>query len=165
MSSLRFDGEDVNGVGGSGEFDDAIAGFHGCGLTGLGIGDGDLRRDSRDADLEVALEPAVNGGGCEGAGRPRGIDGVAASGTQAGERAFGPLRRERGEDGDFTGVGLDERLCDTTGDAEVAVDLERRVGGEEIGQRVVNEQAADHLAGALGLAKARPQGGTPRPRP
>ena len=97
--------------------------------------------------------------------------------TQAGDPAGGPGFGQRRQQLDFAGVGLQQHLADAGGVAEVAVDLERRVGVEEVcvhaaavpvvHARVADEpqQVADEFVGAVAVVQARPEvdlpGGAP----
>jgi hypothetical protein len=64
----------------------------------------------------------------------RHVDVEAAAGAEAGDVAVGPGGGEGGEEVDLSGVALEEHLGDAGGAAEVAVDLEGRVGVEEVGR-------------------------------
>ena len=61
----------------------------------------------------------------------------AAPGQQSGHAAVSPCRREGGKQVDESHVTLEEHLRYSCGPAEVAVDLERRMGVPKIVQRAV----------------------------
>ncbi len=122
--------------GGVGDF--GCAGVHGGeegigvgagGGLGLGAGDGHGRGG---AEAEVAAELGMDHGASKFSLGPGKIDGEAAAGFQAGDGAAGPGGGQGGEELEDAGVALHEHLGEAGGVAEVAVDLERRVGVEEI---------------------------------
>jgi hypothetical protein len=65
---------------------------------------------------------------------PSQIDFKTAARAQAFDAPFGPGRGQCGQQVNFSGVALQQRLGDARRAAEVAVDLERRVNVEQVGQ-------------------------------
>ena len=63
---------------------------------------------------------------------PADVHRIAAARAQAAHRAVRPRRRQRGQQVDLAALALQQHLGDPRGSAEVAVDLERRVGVEQV---------------------------------
>ena len=127
-------------------------------LERLGFGQLDLAggRLARHAEADGLIGRGDEGGGAGFSVAPFDINDHAAAGAQAGDRTGRPDLGQCGEQADFAGVALKEDFGDAGGDAEVAVDLDRRVGGPQVGEGVVGEQAGDAAVGAPGLAEASP---------
>ena len=103
--------------------------------------------------------------------RPFDVDGHVAAHAQPLGGTGGPAFRERREEfhvwfavGSIL-VALDEHFADGGGEAEVAVNLERRVRGETVLEQVVLEEEVKHFSGAVAASEARPDGGAPGPGP
>ena len=124
---------------------------------------GDRRADARDA-----AQPRAQLGARQRAARPRQVDLEAAAQADAAHLARWPRRRQRRQQVDLAGVALRQHLDDAGGGAEVAVDLERRVGVEQVGVDAAaaaivrragvdeGEQPRQQLERALAIEQPRP---------
>src|SRR6185369_15418387 len=108
---------------------------------------GDLRAAPYADGLRLACGEA---GFRQGTAAPVDVDLDSASGSQPAHAALRPSRRQGGQKVDLTGVTLQQHLGDPRRRAEVAVDLEGRMGVEEVGvdaaaARVVGGRAPRRL--------------------
>src|SRR5262245_29855025 len=88
---------------------------------------------------------------------PSYIDFKSAAGAQPFDAPVGPGRRRRGQQVNLSRVALQQHLGDARGAAEVAVDLERRVNVEQVGQRRFAEQREQVLIRLLSVFESRPE--------
>src|SRR5690606_6984200 len=97
-------------------------------------------------------------GGGELAVLPRKVDGDAAAGAQAGDRAVAPGGRQRGQKLEFAALRLEQHFGNAGGAAEVAVDLKRRMGVKEIWIRALGaKQQLENRVGVFGVVEPRPE--------
>ena len=98
-------------------------GWRGCAADGHGVG---------GAQAQVAAEFRAHDGPGEFSRGPFEVDLEAAPRLQAGDSAVWPGGGQGGQEMPPAGMALDEQFGDAGGVAEIAVDLERRLGVEQI---------------------------------
>ncbi len=148
-----------------------LAGFHGDGAARV-----------PDRDRHGRLQPQVpaqlrsHRRRLQRAARPLDVHLEPAPGAQAGDLARWPGRGQRRQQVHGAAVALQQHLGHAGGVAEVAVDLERRVGVEQVGVKAAaahhhlrrphgREQVADDRVGVVAVAHARPEVDLPAHRP
>ena len=100
----------------------------------------------------------ADGGRDEFAVFPLDIDFETAAGAKAFYRAVGPGLGQRGQNFDLAGVALQQHFGDARRAAEIAVDLERRMGVEHVRIRARRiEQHGENLVGVLGVLQTGPE--------
>ena len=93
---------------------------------------------------------------CQPAGGPFEIDLEAASGKKAGDFAVGPGRRKRRKQVDESQMALQQHLGDAGGAAEIAIDLERRMGVPQVVQSAVPEKIPEQFVGSVTVIQSGP---------
>ena len=104
------------------------------------------------------------------------VDRGAAAHAHPAEAALTPAVRQGGQEVDEALVALQEHLADAGRAAVVAVNLERRMGAEQVGEGAAAvcaglgvhgglEEAAEQLPGAVAVAQPCPEVHLPRPAP
>src|SRR5262245_37890372 len=96
---------------------------------------------------------------------PPQIDFKGPARAQALYAPFRPGRWRRRQQMNLPRVALQQHLCDAGGGAEIAVNLERRVNVEQVGQRRFGEQREQVLVSLLSVLQPRPEIDDPRAAP
>lgn len=98
----------------------------------------------------------MDDGFCQPAGEPFEIDLEAASGEKAGDFAVRPGERESGQQMDKPQVALQQHLGDAGRAAEIAIDLERRMGVPQIVQSTVPKKIPEQFVGSVSVIQSCP---------
>ena len=96
---------------------------------------------------------------------PLHIDGIATPGTQALHRPAAPIRRQRGQEADKPFVALQKHLRDARGEAEIAIDLERRMLVKQVVIGRLRQERVDVLPRPLAVQQPGPVMDDPRAAP
>ena len=119
--------------------------------------DGHLFKLVSEADLAGVSELGMQDGASQLAVLPVEVHHEAAARAEALDGAVRPGAGQGGQELDLAVVALQEHLGDAGGRAEVAVDLERRVGVEEVRQGVPRQGLDEHLVGVVAVEQAGPE--------
>ena len=98
----------------------------------------------------------MDDGFCQPAGGPFEIDLEAASGKKAGDFAVRPGGRKRRQQMYESQVALQQHFGDACGAAEIAVDLERRMGVPQIVQSTVPKKIPEQFVGSVSVIQSCP---------
>ncbi len=115
----------------------------------------ELRAPLAVAQLARRAQAGPHHRALEKAPLPGEVDLEAAARAKARDTAVRPRARERRQQVQLARVALQQHLRDPGAAAEVAVDLERRVVVEEVGQGRLGEQRRQVLVGLLPVAEPR----------